>query len=50
MERTIPEEGANPDGLLQPTTKQLPWYIYNSYILFIYHIFVIIFFYILVLF
>ena len=27
MERTVPEEGANPDGLLQPVTKQLPWYV-----------------------
>jgi hypothetical protein len=26
MERTVPEEGANPDGLLQPPTKSLPWF------------------------
>lgn len=24
MERTVPEQGANPDGLLQPPTKSLP--------------------------
>jgi hypothetical protein len=26
MERTLSEQGANPDGLLQPPMKSLPWY------------------------